>query len=77
MATRLLLVVFMIGVSLLGGWGVNAENSTTAPQLCQQVRSGADVVAQRGCCSYHSGVCGCVVVYVQCCDGTMSPSCRC
>jgi hypothetical protein len=33
--------------------------------------------AQRGCCSYHQGVCDCNSGNVVCCDGTYSPSCRC
>ena len=31
----------------------------------------------RGCCSYHDGVCGCQRGRVKCCDGTLSPTCRC
>lgn len=31
----------------------------------------------RGCCSSHQGVCGCSNGRAQCCDGTLSPSCRC
>lgn len=34
-------------------------------------------IAQRGCCSHHSGVCGCRGGVVRCCDGTPSPTCRC
>ena len=34
-------------------------------------------VAQQGCCSWHDGVCGCSGGRVQCCDGTLSPSCQC
>ena len=34
-------------------------------------------VAQRGCCSWHDGVCGCSGGRTQCCDGTQSPSCEC
>ena len=30
-----------------------------------------------GCCSWHRGVCGCSGGRVQCCDYTLSPSCRC
>lgn len=32
-----------------------------------------------GCCSHHGGVCGCNSSYkhLQCCDGTLSPSCGC
>jgi hypothetical protein len=33
--------------------------------------------AQRGCCSHHGGVCGCSNGRQACCDGTLSPSCRC
>ncbi len=33
--------------------------------------------AQRGCCSSHQGVCGCLGGRTQCCDGTASPSCAC
>lgn len=35
------------------------------------------IVAQRGCCSWHGGVCGCKNGRVVCCDNTYSPSCRC
>src|SRR5262245_40923014 len=34
-------------------------------------------IAQRGCCSWHDGVCGCSGGRVQCCDGSQSPSCGC
>jgi hypothetical protein len=30
-----------------------------------------------GCCSHHGGVCGCSGSRAMCCDGTLSPSCRC
>jgi hypothetical protein len=35
--------------------------------------------AQRGCCSWHGGVCGCDTSTGSqlCCDGTDSPSCGC
>ena len=32
---------------------------------------------QRGCCSWHGGVCGCSGGRAKCCDGTLSPSCGC
>ena len=35
------------------------------------------VIAKRGCCSHHGGVCGCSGGMQQCCDGTISPSCTC
>jgi len=34
-------------------------------------------VEQRGCCSWHGGVCGCSGGRQLCCDGTLSPSCTC
>lgn len=36
-----------------------------------------DLLAQRGCCSHHGGVCGCKSSRVTCCDGSYSPSCTC
>lgn len=35
------------------------------------------LIAQRGCCSWHQGVCGCSAGRVVCCDRTLSPSCTC
>lgn len=41
-------------------------------------KSDIEEVAQRGCCSHHSGVCGCSTDgRAQCCDGALSPSCGC
>lgn len=36
-------------------------------------------LARRGCCSHHKGVCGCEekTDRIICCDGTLSPTCRC
>ena len=37
-----------------------------------------DAFAQRGCCSWHSGVSGCTYDgRVRCNDGSISPSCTC
>ena len=33
--------------------------------------------AKQGCCSHHRGVCGCNGSRVICCDGSLSPSCKC
>jgi hypothetical protein len=35
------------------------------------------IFEQRGCCSWHGGVCGCDGGRKVCCDGTYSPSCTC
>lgn len=37
----------------------------------------ACVVERTGCCSSHGGACGCEKGRVKCCDGALSPSCRC
>jgi len=34
-------------------------------------------IARSGCCSWHGGVCDCILGRVVCCDGTLSPSCLC
>lgn len=37
------------------------------------------MIARSGCCSHHRGVCGCdqALDRIECCDGTLSPSCTC
>lgn len=35
------------------------------------------LIAGRGCCSSHGGVCGCAGGRTKCCDGTLSPTCQC
>jgi len=35
------------------------------------------LLAKRGCCSWHGGVCGCQGGRVVCCDRTFSPTCTC
>lgn len=46
---------------------------------CEAVLKTGDkaLIAQRGCCSHHQGVCGCSSGRAQCCDGALSPSCTC
>lgn len=73
------LSLFAINLSHAG----SAENDATfveAKQSCEELKqSGAsqEVLAQRGCCSWHQGVCGCNSGRVVCCDRTYSPSCTC
>lgn len=43
----------------------------------QDLPPGGSPLAQRGCCSWHKGVCGCRNGRVVCCDGTLSPTCTC
>jgi hypothetical protein len=35
------------------------------------------LVERRGCCSHHSGVCGCAKGRALCCDERLSASCGC
>ena len=47
---------------------------------CEELKASGEsheLLAQRGCCSWHKGVCGCSNGRVTCCDGTTSPSCTC
>ena len=56
-------------------------NALAEEASCKQLQSNSNItteqLAQRGCCSWHDGVCGCSGGVVQCCDGSGSPSCRC
>lgn len=38
---------------------------------------GFQLAEHRGCCSHHSGVCGCEGGRAKCCDGALSPTCGC
>lgn len=42
-----------------------------------QVSTGGSVPEQRGCCSWHGGICSCYLGRIVCCDGALSPSCTC
>lgn len=48
-------------------------NPIRAPQSTKDEPS----TERSGCCSHHSGVCGCSMGHTMCCDGTTSPSCTC
>lgn len=47
-------------------------NEEAAENIDRVARNG-----NQGCCSHHSGVCGCSGGALQCCDGTLSPTCGC
>lgn len=36
-----------------------------------------EAMMQSECCSHHGGVCGCSGGRKTCCDGAVSPTCRC
>lgn len=49
----------------------STESTTTVAALFQPDEG------RSGCCSWHGGVCGCQGGRTLCCDGTLSPSCKC
>lgn len=60
--------------------GIAAEVTATDIKVdCEAVLKTGDkaLIAQRGCCSHHQGVCGCSSGRTACCDGTTSPNCTC
>lgn len=71
MARRsLLLIVILAALSS----GASASEPRDACSLSAGILADPE---QRGCCSWHGGVCGCSTPRVVCCDGALSPSCRC
>lgn len=77
-----LLIGFLVLVTP-GSVGAQETQTVVALDTCGQIAGLSpdvmDLIEQRrGCCSWHGGVCGCSSGgRVQCCDGTLSPSCRC
>jgi hypothetical protein len=74
-----LMVLVLLSVPVLGG--ASEHGVTAMAATCPDVSSSEparDELARRGCCSHHKGVCGCNDSgRVICCDGVLSPSCRC
>ena len=57
-----------------------AHSDAPSEAVCRElIAQGASEteIAQRGCCSWHRGVCGCSGTHIVCCDGSFSPSCGC
>ena len=55
-------------------------NSFAEDKSCEQLikeNATQEQLAQRGCCSWHGGVCGCKGGRAVCCDGKLSPTCGC
>lgn len=86
---RKLLCAYVVGALLaVCGASVHAGDTPTITSAGESVGSAdcmelneqglsPEELAQRGCCSWHKGVCGCSNGRVRCCDGTLSPSCTC
>lgn len=73
-------------ILLLAAPAFASDPSTPAPQDCTIISNApadpstelpTELMAQRGCCSWHGGVCGCSNGRAQCCDGSLSPTCGC
>lgn len=74
----LLAVATTLGACAQGS--IKSESTAVSQPSCEQLRktgATADQLVQRGCCSHHSGVCGCSRRRVVCCDNSYSPSCLC
>lgn len=72
----------LLGLALLLSLNVMAAEVTVSDKTkvdCEAILKTGDkeLIAQRGCCSHHQGVCGCSSGRTTCCDGTTSPSCTC
>lgn len=67
---KILFILSLVAVFNLGilGFNLNHQNASDVSQC---------LMAQRGCCSHHGGVCGCSGGRAKCCDGSLSPSCQC
>lgn len=71
----------LLGLTLLLSLNVMAKEVTIKDKKidCEAILKTGDkeLIAQRGCCSHHQGVCGCSNGRDKCCDGSLSPSCTC
>lgn len=73
------LLVLLCANQALAGQGWTAQEVADLPaSTCREFKPLDELLlAGRGCCSWHKGQCGCEGGRVVCCDGTLSPSCRC
>lgn len=71
-------VVALCSTSFADEMGQQREANPPA-LICTQPQDNKEpmTLAGRGCCSHHKGQCGCEGGRVVCCDGSLSPSCRC
>ncbi len=75
------IVMCLLAVLVFGGplFSVDAKSTTPISSIHDSlpVRTSDEMIAKRGCCSWHRGVCGCSGGRIQCCDGSTSPRCTC
>lgn len=82
---RLLMVMALLLSLTTVSSAFAADPTTPADHPCLSLPSApvmpsdlpTELQAQRGCCSWHGGVCGCSNGRAQCCDGSLSPTCGC
>jgi len=76
---RLVGAVLLVAAPFLRAGAGAQPLETPLPEIClDPVPTGGPILlAQSGCCSFHSGVCGCSGGRTLCCDGTLSPTCTC
>lgn len=74
---KLALAFFSAAALLLASPALATDEQAAPPASTPAPSCEAPEIAQQGCCSWHQGVCGCSGTRVLCCDGTLSPSCKC
>lgn len=81
---RKITYIALLLMLLCSQWALASEGATDNGEIASQAKGCPELqpldevlLAGRGCCSHHKGQCGCEGGRVVCCDGSMSPSCRC
>lgn len=74
MKKLLLSLIFLVSIMIIGCGTISPMSNKTINNPQETVE-----IARSGCCSWHGGVCGCDTItgMIICCDGTLSPTCRC
>jgi hypothetical protein len=73
------LLILGLCLSIYAQENINLNEVATKAECAEILKSGdKELIAKRGCCSWHGGVCDCGSNgRVICCDNTYSPSCTC
>lgn len=75
-----LILIFVLMIGTVGfAQDIVVDNNKATKAECEQIIKTGDkeLIARRGCCSWHGGVCDCNYGRIVCCDSTYSPSCTC
>ena len=88
-AFSILLLVLSSATFTFLSFGISGDCCAEDFKICESIITSPDLpreivfpdskleIARSGCCSWHGGVCDCILGRVICCDGTTSPSCLC